>query len=598
MAGVHSGIVGQREQLGGNAAQQRGVVAAGQVGTANAASEQHIAPNQLLAWGMIKHDMARRVARRETYFQLRLAYPYGLAGRQFPSGLGRLIARKAIRTRIHGHRAERGQISRVQQKGNARISAQHKLIAQYMVDVRVRVEQYLYFQALRFYVGFQLLLFGYIVAARVYYGSGGSSFINQQVGVFSKGVEGEADNFHRSGDGQRVREVARYGRSSEPISAGPVSSGLLYLARLMPPSPVLPAQPPITCDFLLVGHGIAGALLGWELRRRGYRVLVYDAPQPDSASRVAAGLMNPVAGKRFALTWRAADFLPTAAVAYQALEAEFAQRFFFPTPIFKVFGSGQEQQDTLTRGATRPWGDFVAELTSEDPQLPGLKAPFGGAWLQHGGYVAVRELLTALTAQGLAAGWLRAETFEWAHLVSDATGVAYAPGHVRTTRVVCCEGAAAAHNPYFNWLPLTPNQGEVLDVVCPGLSSTQVLNRGAYVVPVGNGQFRVGATYRWPPFVSGCTPEGEAELASRLAALTDQPFRVVGRQVGVRPAVRDRKPLLGAHPVLPWLSFCGGYGSKGVMMAPRLATLLVDWLEGSTELWPEVDLKRYDKVRT
>ena len=361
----------------------------------------------------------------------------------------------------------------------------------------------------------------------------------------------------------------------------------------MPPPVSAPDHPFAEYDFLLVGHGLAGALLGWELRRRGHRVLVYDAPRPDSASNVAAGLMNPVAGKRFALAWRAAELLPAATATYRVLEAEFKQKFFFDTPIFKVFGSAQEQQEILARRTAQPWGNFMAELTIENPGLPGVQAAFGGAWLQHGGYVAVRELLAALAAEGRATGWLRAETFEWAHLVSDATGVAYAPGHVRASHVVCCEGAAAAQNRLFSWLPLTPNQGEVLDVVCPGLSDAQVLNRGAYVLPLGQAQFRVGATYRWPPFTTESSSEGEAELSARLAALTDQPFRVIGRRAGVRPAVRDRRPLLGQHPALPWLSFCGGYGSKGVMLAPRLAALLADWLEGCGELWPEVDLKRY-----
>ena len=361
----------------------------------------------------------------------------------------------------------------------------------------------------------------------------------------------------------------------------------------MLPVPAVPSSPFASYDFLLIGHGIAGALLAWELRRRGHRVLVYDAPRPDSASNVAAGLMNPVAGKRFALSWRAAELLPAAAAMYQALEQELGQRFFFETPIFKVFGSVQEQQDILSRAVAQPWGNFVAQVTSRDPALPGVKAPLGGVWLQHGGYVAVRELLAALAAQGQTAGWLRAETFDWAQLVSDAAGVTYAPGQVRAAQVVCCEGAAVAHNPHFSWLPIAPNQGEVLDVVCLGLDAAQVLNRGGYVVPLGDGQFRVGATYRWPPFATEPTAEAEAELRLRLEALTDLPFRVTDRKVGVRPAVRDRKPLLGPHPALPWLSLCGGYGSKGVMMAPRLAGLLADWLEGRAELWPEVDLRRY-----
>jgi len=346
------------------------------------------------------------------------------------------------------------------------------------------------------------------------------------------------------------------------------------------------------CDFIVVGHGLAGATLAYVLRERGYQVLVYDAGREDSASKVAAGLMNPVAGKRFALTWQAAELLPSAAAFYRSLEQRFGQQFFFPARIFKLFSSIEEQNAMLARSADRPWGDFVASLTPSDPGLPGVQAPFGGAWLQHGGHVAVREVLDSLAAEGQRAGGLQRETFDWTRLVSNVAGVVYA-GQVQARHVICCEGAAAVHNPYFSWLPLTPNQGEVLDVDCAGLSTEQVLNRGAYVVPVGEGRFRVGATYRWPPFADGPTAAGRQELSERLQAITDLPFAVVGQRAGVRPAVRDRKPLLGPHPSVPGLSFCGGYGSKGVMLAPRLAALMADWLEGRGELWPEVSLQRY-----
>ena len=350
------------------------------------------------------------------------------------------------------------------------------------------------------------------------------------------------------------------------------------------------------CDFLLVGHGIAGATLADVLRARGHRVLVYDPGQVNSASNVAAGLMNPVAGKRFALTWRAAELLPAAAAYYRALGQRYGQSFFTAAPIFKIFGSLEEQNAVLARSADRPWGDFVAALATTDPGLPGVHAPFGGAWLQHGGHVAVRELLAALAAEGHRDGWLRPEAFDWAQVRFDAAGATYA-GRVRARHVVCCEGAAAVRNPYFGWLPLTPNQGEVLDVECPGLSPAQVLNRGAYVVPVGDGRFRVGATYRWPPFAPSTTAVGREELAARLTVVTDLPFTVVAQRAGVRPAVRDRRPLIGPHPSVPCLSFCGGYGSKGVMLAPRLATLLADWLAGRAELWPDASVQRYNALQ-
>ncbi|KAA9325274.1 FAD-dependent oxidoreductase [Hymenobacter busanensis] len=356
---------------------------------------------------------------------------------------------------------------------------------------------------------------------------------------------------------------------------------------------MLPSADLLDADYLIIGHGLAGALLAWELRQRGQRVLVLDAGLPNAASRVAAGLINPVAGKRFALSWRIDELLPAAAATYRALEAEFGQPFFHELPILKLFSSVREQNDVLARSADGRWGDYVRDPAQPLPDVPLLKQPFGGLVLQHGGWVDTSALLDALTADGLQKGWLRAETFAPELLVAEASGATYA-GRVRVRRVVFCEGAAAVRNPWFGWLPITPNQGEVLDVEAPTLPTDYVLNRGAYVVPVGDGgRVRVGATYRWPPFAEEPTPEAREELAERLRELTEAPFRITGQRVGVRPAVRDRKPLLGLHPQLPALAVFNGLGSKGVLLAPRLAGLLADALENGAELWPEVNILRY-----
>ena len=350
----------------------------------------------------------------------------------------------------------------------------------------------------------------------------------------------------------------------------------------------------MTHDYLLVGHGLAGATLAHELRRRGRRVVVYDPGQADSASNVAAGLINPVAGKRFTLAWRIDELLPAAAAFYRAVGQELGAEFYAELPIYKLFASAAEQNAVVARSADRLWGHYVAPTDGHLPALPGVTAEFGGIEIRRGGYVRLRELLAALARQGAENGWLRRETFDWQQLVADAAGVSYAPGGVRARHVVSCEGVGATQNPYFAWLPLTPNQGEVLDVACAGLSAGQVLNRGAYVVPLGDGQFRVGATYQWPPFPAGITAAARAELSQRLAAITARPFAVVAQRAGVRPAVRDRKPLLGPHPAAPNVSIFNGFGSKGVLLAPALARQLADALEGrGGALWPEVNISRY-----
>ncbi|MBW3130374.1 NAD(P)/FAD-dependent oxidoreductase [Hymenobacter profundi] len=349
-----------------------------------------------------------------------------------------------------------------------------------------------------------------------------------------------------------------------------------------------------TYDYLLIGHGLAGATLAHTLRRRGRTVLVYDPGHPNSASKVAAGLINPVAGKRFALAWKIDELLPAATAFYQAMEQHYGETFFIQAPIQKLFSSVAEQNTVVARSADAPWRHYVTEVTGALPPLAGVRQEFGGIQIQHGGYVRLRELLAMLAQEALAQGWLRQEVFEWSQLVFDADGATYAPGQVRARQVVCCEGVGAVQNPYFNWLPLTPNQGEVLDVACPGLPDGQVLNKGAYVVPLGEGHFRVGATYRWPPFAEGITPEATAELSQRLADMTTLPFTITAQRAGVRPAVRDRKPLLGRHPGLPILSIFNGFGSKGVLLAPGLADQLANYLENSaSDLWPEVNISRY-----
>ncbi|MBS1662348.1 MAG: FAD-dependent monooxygenase, partial [Bacteroidetes bacterium] len=56
-------------------------------------------------------------------------------------------------------------------------------------------------------------------------------------------------------------------------------------------------------DVLIIGQGICGTFLAHELERAGLSYLLIDEVRPFSASRVAAGLINPVTGRRLVTTW-------------------------------------------------------------------------------------------------------------------------------------------------------------------------------------------------------------------------------------------------------------------------------------------------------
>ena len=344
-------------------------------------------------------------------------------------------------------------------------------------------------------------------------------------------------------------------------------------------------------DFIVVGHGLAGAILAYTLRKRGHQVLVIDEPKENSASNVAAGLVNPVAGKRFARSWMADTFIPAADALYDELEEHFGQRLFVHKPIYKIFSSIEEQNTWMAKSAGEGWDKYIAATYTQSINQPTIQDPYGGIMIKQGGYLKVAPTLSLLAEELMAKGLMLPERFEMEQLTLTTGGVKYKD--VQARQLIFCEGYQVVHNPYFKWLPLQPTKGEVLEVRTDNFNPECIYNKAVYVVPEGEGRLIIGATYDWRQPDEQITQQGEEELSERFRQITSEEFRVTGQWAGIRPAVRDRRPLAGVHPDYPQLSVFNGMGSKGVMMAPYLAENFADALEGKTNLLPEIHISRY-----
>jgi glycine/D-amino acid oxidase-like deaminating enzyme len=121
-----------------------------------------------------------------------------------------------------------------------------------------------------------------------------------------------------------------------------------------------------------------------------------------------------------------------------------------------------------------------------------------------------------------------------------------------------------------------------------------VLNRGHWVLPVGEGEAWVGATHE--PGVTDVRPSAEAlttlsESARRL--LPRQPFAVTGHIAGVRVNLPDKRPVVGLHPTQARLGVVNGLGAKGALLAPALARQWVNHLTEGVPFEAEVDVARF-----
>ena len=330
-------------------------------------------------------------------------------------------------------------------------------------------------------------------------------------------------------------------------------------------------------DFLIVGQGLAGTALAWQLLRRGRRVRVVDRECGGSASRVAAGLITPVTGKRLARSWRWDELFPAAAEFYRSVEVETGAKFFLQRPSLRLFADEAERDEFRRRE-----GNILRGLVRPEPQIHSewFAAPFGGFEMPDAARLDVPRYLDASRDYFRARGMYEA---------SEVT----APESPGAEAVILCRGFAPGADPWFGGVRFNAAKGEILTVRVPGLAEDRVVHRGAWLVPLGDELLRVGATHTWEPLDSLPTAEGRAEIESKLRAFLKLPFELVDHRAAVRPVIDAGFPVLGRHPQNPRLAYFNGLGAKGSLLSPFFANQLAAHLCGQGEIEQAVDVRKY-----
>ena len=311
----------------------------------------------------------------------------------------------------------------------------------------------------------------------------------------------------------------------------------------------------------IVGAGLAGCCLAWQLRARGVAVGLVDDRRPGAASRVAAGLLNPVTGRNYEPSWRIAEFLPESTAFFERAGGELGRRLWFPMPVLRLVT--EREWPKVARKLERP--EVARWVGRVDENIDGWRA---GVTLEGGGRVDVKGFCEATQA-----------CFD--HELE--------PGGGGRRRVVRCGGS-------FDLIAGKLGEhrcakGEILTLRIPGADHSRILvGGGGWLVPVGDGLFKAGATYEWDTLDGRPTPGGRERVGRILGALGIGDFEVVAHEAGVRPIVRRSMPLIGrAGEELVF----NGLGSKGSLYAPGVARRMAEWLVDGGEIEAELDAGRW-----
>ncbi|MFO7674135.1 MAG: FAD-dependent oxidoreductase, partial [Lutibacter sp.] len=170
-------------------------------------------------------------------------------------------------------------------------------------------------------------------------------------------------------------------------------------------------------------------------------------------------------------------------------------------------------------------------------------------------------------------------------------GVEY--NDVIASKIVFCEGFGLKNNPFFNELPMQEAKGELITIHAPNLNIDFMIKSAVFVLPLGNYNYKIGATFNWKDKTQLPTEEGKNELTAKLDTFIKAPYTIVEHVAGIRPTVKDRRPLAGKHPKHQNLAVLNGLGTRGVMIAPTLAKALYNHLENGIALDNEISIARF-----
>ncbi|MFI7436447.1 glycine oxidase ThiO [Micromonospora haikouensis] len=335
---------------------------------------------------------------------------------------------------------------------------------------------------------------------------------------------------------------------------------------------------PFLADVAVVGGGAVGLAVAWRCAARGLRVTVHDPAPGSGASRVAAGMLSPVAEAYFGER-ELTGLLVASAARWPAFAAELTAA--------SGVDLGYRTEGTLVVGLT---GDDLAEaqrlwsyqrdlglpisplrpseLRDREPAL--ATRVRGGAVAPGDHQVDPRRLVTALRTAAERAG---------ATLVTGAVR-ALSDLDARVTVVAAGCGAAA-----LTGLPVRPVKGQILRLRAPdgGAPGFRHVVRGyadgepVYLVPRENGEVVVGATVE----ERADTDVTAGAVLRLLRAAVDlvpelAEYELVEATAGLRPGTPDNAPIIGPLPGRPGVLVATGHHRHGIVLTPVTADLVTE----------------------
>lgn len=346
-------------------------------------------------------------------------------------------------------------------------------------------------------------------------------------------------------------------------------------------------------EFLIIGQGLCGTWLSWYLQKEKKNFVVIDNGDKNSSSRIAAGVINPVTGRRIVKTWMIDELIPFIEKAYTEFGNELDVNVISPKNIIDFFPTPQMREAFLKRKEEETF--YLHPSNDTENFSPFFNYEFSYGIIAPSFTIHIETLLSAWRKQLQQNHQLLEEEFDPSGLFISTENIRYQD--IVADKIIFCDGVNSFSNPLFRRLPFAFNKGEALIIEANDLPENYIYKKGIALVPLQEkGKFWAGTNYIWNYHDILPTKEFFEKTEQLLKKWLKVPFKTVDCKAGIRPANIERRPFVGMHPVQRNVGILNGMGSKGCSLAPFFAKQLSDHLIYKNEILPEADIMRFRKI--
>lgn len=346
-------------------------------------------------------------------------------------------------------------------------------------------------------------------------------------------------------------------------------------------------------DYLIIGQGICGTFLSYYLFKENQSFLVIDNNETITPSKVSAGIINPITGRRLVKVWMAEDVLSFSHNAYSEIGNFLDINAISQKNIIDFFPNVHQRQVFLER--IEEGEQYLNSYPEQNQFNSFFNYGLGCGEIRHSYIAHLETLLPAWREQLKNNRQLLEEDFKFDDLIIREDSIQYQ--NITAKKIIFCDGLSSFENPFFKQLPFAPNKGEALILEIPGLPNEHIYKKGFLLAPLhGKGIFWLGSNYQWSFPHTDPTKEFYEQAERHLNAWLKIPFKILEHKASIRPATLERRPFVGLHPHQNKLGILNGMGTKGCSLAPCFAKQLVDHLLRGKNITPEADIKRFTRI--